>query len=251
MDLLLKVIDGPSDASWRGLEAHFDPSGGLIGRAETARLSLPDSSRTVSRFHAHVSCSGETYFLEEMGSQNVATVNGKALKAGNKEPLRPGDKLKIGRFTIAVEFDDPDFPATQVIDPSDMPAGLADLDDSDSTRIVVREGRGMRSSNPNSDLLEALQDGVGVRLDLPLGLHPEFMRSLGLMLRTLIGGIHRLTTQRVRLREEAAPDQARPQSRHINPIRAAAEESRSRRRTPGSRRWWRNCRRRWPPCAPR
>jgi len=44
--------------------------------------------RTVSRFHAHVSCSGETYFLEEMGSRNTATVNGKAVKAGSKEALR-------------------------------------------------------------------------------------------------------------------------------------------------------------------
>src|SRR5271165_2655711 len=116
MELLLKVVDGPSDGSWRGLKARFDASGGLIGRAETARLSLPDSSRTVSRFHAHVSCSGEEFFLEEMGSRNAAMINGRALKAGTKELLRPGDEVRVGRFLLAVEFDDPDFPATQVID---------------------------------------------------------------------------------------------------------------------------------------
>src|SRR5258708_34193888 len=160
MDLILKVVEGPKGAEWRGLQARFDRSGGLIGRAETARLSLPDTSRTVSRFHAHVSCSGETYFLEEMGSRNVATINGKAVKGGNKEALRPGDKVKIGHFTIAVEFDDPDFPATQVLDRRSLPANLADLDE--STRIAGREGPRLRSHEASADLLEACQDGGGL-----------------------------------------------------------------------------------------
>ncbi len=224
MDLLLKVIDGPSDGGWRGLEARFDRSGGLIGRAETARLSLPDSSRTVSRFHAHVSCSDDAFFLEEMGSRNVATINGKAVKVGNKAPLRPGDQVKIGHFTLAVGFDDPDFPATQIIDRGSLPSDRAESDD--GTQVVVREVFGARASSANADLLEAFQDGAGVALELPQGLQPEFMRNLGLMLRTLVGGVHRLTTQRMRLREEAGPDQARPQLRHVNPVRAAAEESR-------------------------
>jgi predicted component of type VI protein secretion system len=220
MELLLKVIDGPSSGNWRGLEARFDASGGLIGRAETARLSLPDSSRTVSRFHTHVSCSGDAFFLEEMGSRNAAIINGKALKVGIKEQLRSGDQVKIGHFTIAVEIDDPSAQGTDSPGLADGPAGPNDA-------ARTREGAGMRSPSSNAELLNAFQDGAGVHLETATGLHPEFMRTLGLILRTLVGGIQRLTSQRMRLREEGSPEKARPQSRHVDPIRAAAEESRS------------------------
>jgi predicted component of type VI protein secretion system len=221
MDLLLKVVDGPSDGNWRGLEARFDASGGLIGRAETARLPLPDATRTVSRFHAHVSFSEDTFYLEEMGSRNAATINGKSLRAGNREALRPGDQVKIGHFTLAVDFDDAEFPATQVLDRRMVRMEPAENDD--STRIVTGWSGADAS---NAALLEALQDGAGVQLNLPLGLQPEFMRSLGLILRVLVGGLHRLASQRMRLRDEASPERARPQARNGDPVRTAAEEAR-------------------------
>jgi predicted component of type VI protein secretion system len=225
MELLLKVIDGPSDGSWRGLKARFDASGGLIGRAETARLSLPDSSRTVSRFHAHVSCSGEEFFLEEMGSRNAATINGRALKAGTKELLRPGDEVRIGRFLLAVEFDDPDFPATQVID---RPLQQLEQDeDNQPTRIAFRDGTG--SGTPRSKderLLSAFREGAGVQLDLPAGLRPEFMRTLGEVLRALAAGVRGLTSEREPLQGESTPDKRRARLRRADPIRTAADDAR-------------------------
>jgi predicted component of type VI protein secretion system len=225
MDLLLKVVDGPSDGAWRGLEARFDASGGLIGRAETARLSLPDTSRTVSRFHAHVSCSGDTFFLEEMGSRNAAVINGKSLKAGTKQPLGPGDKVKIGHFMLAVDFHDPDFPPTQVIDRRALRLDTADCDD--AARVAVRDGVGLtRPSAFNDDLQEAFLDGAGVHLDAGARLTPEFMRTLGLVLRALVGGMHRLSSQRMRFRDEPSSDRSDPSGRHVDPIRAAAEEGR-------------------------
>jgi predicted component of type VI protein secretion system len=224
MDLILKVIDGPSDASWQGLEARFDASGGLIGRAETARLSLPDSSRTVSRFHAHVSCSSDMYYLEEMGSRNTASINGKSLKAGNKEVLRPGDKVRIGHFTLAVDFDDPDFPATQVIDRRSLQAALGE--DDESTQVAVREATGLQFRHSNAEFLNAFQDGAGIQLDASVSLRPEFMRMLGQLLRALVGGIHHVGSQRMRLRDEASDRNAQAHARHIDPIRAAAEGTR-------------------------
>ena len=231
MDLILRVVEGPAGGNWKGLEARFDASGGLIGRAETARLSLPDSSRTVSRFHAHISCAGDTFYLEEMGSRNAATINGRALQAGTKEALRPGDKVRIGHFTLAVDFDDPDFPATQVIDMRSMrrAAGIAlDEDDeaSEATRIVTRDSDTSRMSASGGDLVEAFQQGAGIQVELPIGLQPDFMRTLGLLLRTLVGGMQRLTSQRMRLRDDSGGDKADPKARHIDPIRAAAEETR-------------------------
>jgi FHA domain-containing protein len=224
MDLILKVIEGPAGAQWSGLQARFDASGGLIGRAETARLSLPDSSRTVSRFHAHVSCSGDAYYLEEMGSRNAATINGKALKAGSKQPLRPGDRVRIGHFTLAVAFDDPTFPATQILDRRTLRTEAGG--DDDSTRVILRDGARPRSSQSHADLLDAFQDGAGIQIEVPADLQPEFMLTLGLIVRTLVGGVHRLNSQRMRLREERAAGKADPGARQVDPIRAAAEDTR-------------------------
>lgn len=224
MDLILRVVEGPSSESWHGLEARFDAGGGLIGRAETARLSLPDSSRTVSRFHAHVSCNGDTFFLEEMGSRNAATINDRALRAGTKEALRPGDKVRIGHFTLAVDFDDPDFPATQVIDRGSLQMLMGSGDD--TTQVVVREATAMRYGHSNAELMSAFQSGAAIQLDPSVGLRPEFMRTLGYLLRVLVGGLHHLSSQRVRLRGPASDKNAHAQSRHIDPIRAAAEGTR-------------------------
>jgi len=221
VDLILKVIEGPADAEWQGLAARFDPTGGLIGRAESARLSLPDPSRTVSRFHAQITCNGDTYFLEEMGSRNAALVNGKAVTAGGKEPLRAGDRVKIGRFTLAVDFGEHEFAAAEVADRYSLEAEVG-LDE--STRIVTREELGRQFPASDLDLLEAFQEGAGIDLDPQAAAGPEFMKMAGQLLRTLLGGVHLLSTQRMRLRDE--PPDRKGQSRQIDPVRAAAEETR-------------------------
>ena len=222
VDLILKVVEGPADAEWQGLEARFDPTGGLIGRAETARLSLPDPSRTVSRFHAQITCSGDTYFLEEMGSRNAALVNGKAVTAGGKEPLRAGDRVKIGRFTLAVDFGEPEFAAAEVGDRYGLEAAVGPEDD--STRIVTREELGRQFPASDLDLWEAFQEGAGIDLNAQAAAGPEFMKMVGQLLRALLGGVHLLSTQRMRLRDE--PPDRKGQSRQIDPVRAAAEETR-------------------------
>ena len=221
VDLILKVVEGPADAEWQGLEARFDPSGGLIGRAETARLSLPDPSRTVSRFHAQISCSGDTYFLEEMGSRNAALVNGRAVASGGKEVLRPGDLVRIGRFTLAVDFDEREFATAEI----DRPGLDVDFEqEDDSTRIVTREELRQQFPGSDVDLWEAFQEGAGIELDLQAGSGAEFLKMAGQLLRALLGGVHHLSTQRMRLRDE--PPDRKGQSRQIDPMRAAAEETR-------------------------
>jgi len=205
------------------LQARFDASGGLIGRAETARLSLPDSTRTVSRFHAHVSCSGETYFLEEMGSRNTATVNGKAVKAGSKEALRPGDKVRIGHFTLAVDFDDPDFPATQVMERRSL--RLEAGEDEDSTQVVVREGFRPRPRIRLRSCWMRFRTEPASRSKCRLTCNrvhenpgPDAARAAGR------DPASELATDAPAQR--GLPDQSHPGSRHVDPIRAAAEEVR-------------------------
>jgi type VI secretion system FHA domain protein len=104
--LALKVISRPDESDTTPLAAYFDASGGLIGRAETARLLLPDPKRMVSRFHAHVSYHDGAYYLEDMGSTNPASVNGQPLASGQKVPLKAGDRIRIGHYTIACDLED-------------------------------------------------------------------------------------------------------------------------------------------------
>ncbi|MCX8005979.1 MAG: FHA domain-containing protein, partial [Burkholderiaceae bacterium] len=74
MELVLRVLSSGDGTEVAPLVARFDASGGLIGRADSARLRLPDPKRTVSRFHAHVSFADGKFFIEDMGSPNPVTV---------------------------------------------------------------------------------------------------------------------------------------------------------------------------------
>lgn len=103
--LALRVVEWPPGSDPTPLAAHFDEEGGMVGRSETALLSLPDPKRTVSRFHAHVSCKGGVYYLEDMGSTNPTLVNGRVLTSNHKFELATGDLIQVGGYVIAVECD--------------------------------------------------------------------------------------------------------------------------------------------------
>lgn len=105
MQLVLRVVEWPPGSDPTPLAAHFDEEGGMVGRSETALLSLPDPNRTVSRFHAHVSCKSGVYYLENMGSTNPTLVNGAALTSNHKFELATGDLIQIGGYVLVVERD--------------------------------------------------------------------------------------------------------------------------------------------------
>jgi len=64
----------------------------LIGRLPDNHLALNHGS--VSRRHARISVTQKGVMVEDMGSQNGSTVNGKPVKG--ETPIRPGDVLRIG-----------------------------------------------------------------------------------------------------------------------------------------------------------
>jgi len=107
MLLVLRVVGWPEGSDRAPIEAHFDEDGGMIGRSDTARLSLPDPKRTVSRFHAHISSRDGVFYIEDMGSTNPASLNGALLGANQRAALNIGDQVKVGDYTLAVEFGNP------------------------------------------------------------------------------------------------------------------------------------------------
>ena len=93
---------GPSDASPRlevvaalGYEPGptFDVTGGAtLGRAETADIRVEDSF--ASSAHARLFPRGEFMYIEDMGSTNGTTLNGRPLR--RPEKLSVADSVRIG-----------------------------------------------------------------------------------------------------------------------------------------------------------
>lgn len=229
--LALRVISRPDESDSSPMVAHFDAAGGLIGRADSARLILPDPKRTVSRFHAHVSCRDGQYYIEDMGSTNPASVNGQALVAGQKVPLNAGDRVRIGHYTIAVDYEEQAFVPPPTMHP--VPAADGGEEIEQHTRILVRAaaplpGGGARPPANPDELWTAFQDGAHVEVDLPGGLRPELMKTLGTMLRDAIGGLRRLLHARREAKKEVDSEVTTLRVRGINnPLKFAQDDARA------------------------
>ncbi|MGB8879982.1 MAG: FHA domain-containing protein, partial [Solirubrobacteraceae bacterium] len=85
----LRAVDGPDTGSVFRIEGET-----VIGREETAGLTLSDSTGEVSRRHAVIRWRGGTAWLEDLGSTNGTFLNGERLRG--PQPLRAGAKIRIG-----------------------------------------------------------------------------------------------------------------------------------------------------------
>ena len=206
MSLLLRVVNQPPNSTTMPPSAWFDTSGGMIGRAKSAHLSLEDPDRMVSRFHAHVSFAEGTFFIEDMGSTNPALVNDRVLTVGQRLQLSAGDKIRIGAYTIAAE-----------IQPE------AELDSGANGAAV--EAILPSESPPGDDLslLEAFK--IGARVDGEIGgVPPSMMQSAGASLRQFTDGARRLLALRPPLQADAHSPTTLLRGR-TNPIKTVADDS--------------------------
>lgn len=85
------------------LSAGFDELGGTIGRADTNQLVLPDPERSISRVHAQVVYRNGGYAIVDRGS-NPISVNGRPLGSGAESPLKAGDEVQIGGYSLRVSM---------------------------------------------------------------------------------------------------------------------------------------------------
>jgi predicted component of type VI protein secretion system len=222
--ITLRVVAKAGEPEPTPLLARFDEAGGLIGRAESARLVLPDTRRTVSRFHAHVSHAEGSYYIEDMGSTNTAQLNGQPLASGQKARLALGDRVQIGDYTLAVDAADAPLPARA----NAVPA--ASGGDDEATRLVPRTASAQDSQRPPATpeaLWQAFEEGVGVKIDLPLGLRPELMRVIGSMLAGSVSGLRRLLQLRAASKRQVDLDVTTIRTRNNNPLKFAQDTDRA------------------------
>ncbi len=72
----------------------------FIGRLDTCEIVLDHKS--VSRIHAAINFRDGKYFLVNLSSSNVLTLNGRLLGPQKDDVLADGDTIQIGPFTISV-----------------------------------------------------------------------------------------------------------------------------------------------------
>lgn len=84
----------------------------ILGRAESVHIRLDHSS--ISRHHCRFWMEDDTCFVADCGSTNGTYVNG--LKV-DKEKLKPGDTIVVGRFELVLEEKDRVQPTLDLPDP--------------------------------------------------------------------------------------------------------------------------------------
>lgn len=84
-----------------------------LGRYDGSRGAFPDLDlapdggfvKGVSRQHAKILQTGNSVFVEDVGSANGTFLNDECIKPYLLYPLRAGDTLQLGRLELLVEFD--------------------------------------------------------------------------------------------------------------------------------------------------
>lgn len=78
---------------------NFAKDGIFIGRLDTCEIVL--DHKTVSRIHAGINFRDGKYYVVNLSSSNVITLNGRLLGAQKDDVLADGDTIQIGPFTIS------------------------------------------------------------------------------------------------------------------------------------------------------
>lgn len=78
------------------------PQGLVIGRHETS-AGFVVAHEEVSRRHALLTMRGDEIILEDLGSTNGTRINGHSLAPGVKQPLRNGDRIRLGSLEFEVK----------------------------------------------------------------------------------------------------------------------------------------------------
>jgi pSer/pThr/pTyr-binding forkhead associated (FHA) protein len=84
----------------------------IVGRSDPQSNSYPDVDLGpyggldlgVSRRHFRLARTGDQLYVEDLGSVNGTIVNGQRIPSHNLHPLRPGDRIALGKMEITLEL---------------------------------------------------------------------------------------------------------------------------------------------------
>lgn len=119
-----------------------------LGRHPDCDIQLESNNNLVSRFHAQIVRVDDRIMLEDLGAGNGTFLNGKQLEKHHPQPLRNGDRIKLG--PIKFRFED----ENTVQSPLGMIPGV-DLNDGATSTIMgsaSARGYGMFEVRPEEKL---------------------------------------------------------------------------------------------------
>jgi len=110
----LTIIKAPDIGTHVGSDAVFGPGGGTIGRSRSSTWSLIDNDFLISRTHAEIHVDNGQYFVTDKSTNGLFLNQArKSLGFGETAPLRNGDQMHLGRYTMAITLETPQQSSSQ------------------------------------------------------------------------------------------------------------------------------------------
>jgi hypothetical protein len=75
----------------------------VFGREDFARYLPEEEYKFISRQHFAITRVGSDFFIEDLKSANGTKLNGKEIKGLGKQPIKPGDVIRVAD-TVDVQF---------------------------------------------------------------------------------------------------------------------------------------------------
>ena len=99
---VLFTIYGLNQASQSSSAQHlFDEQGGFIGRSNQCEWVLPDKSKKISRKHAHITYSDNSFYIDDVSSNGLfQALHHTQILKGNPHKIENGEGFIIGDFSI-------------------------------------------------------------------------------------------------------------------------------------------------------
>jgi FHA domain-containing protein len=233
--LTVTTLDGqPLPAALRG---KFGVLGGTIGAIEGNTIVLEDPQGRIAELEANIISGPRGDILRNCGP-NTLHVNGTPVESGAEAVLEPEAEVTIGPYALRVEpvaatpAAKPATPAAASPAPAATapvpaaapapPAAAAPPSAAPATPPVAAAAPPAITATSHAELERAFAEGLRVgNLEIPGGLTPDFMESLGQLLREVTQGTIDLLRIRAEAKSRVHADLTMIGSREINPLKAA------------------------------
>lgn len=126
----LTIIKAPENGTLIGTDMVFGPGGGTIGRSRNSTWPLIDNEFLISRVHAEIYADNGQYFVADKSTNGLFLNHSrKPLGLGEATPLRGGDQLHLGHYTLTINLEAPGYAAAVELGSADFlePTPMAPL----------------------------------------------------------------------------------------------------------------------------
>jgi FHA domain-containing protein len=210
----ITVASYNNQAAQKPLSAVFGRDGGTLGRSDENHLVLPDPKSLVSRTQASIKSDGGRHTIVNLSVSNPILVNGKEIDFEREYPIKAGDEIRIGLYTLNVE---PHLIAVDGKDARELGTSAVAVQQEPAAPISAGDAA---PAVDGEALMKAFLQGAGIpNVTINWQMTPEFMETIGKLLATSIGGTFELLDARAHVKREVNADMTMVVVRSNNPLK--------------------------------